>query len=224
MRFRERARWAWDRFTDLWTIKDIVWAVVVLTGAGTLITPLTIWAFSPISPADFLVLALLGGLISFGLSAYFAPRIRHVYHHSTSVQIGSARATGQAGTLDFADTPLPLKAEAASRDRSLKEAMAFATTKKWGERLWEMGEGAISTTGKELEKFHQLARDGKLRVWGKLDPWGVHNPIPAEYWSNHRVNFLSLFRSEADIENDSTPPPHYRDLMVSRADFEREWP
>lgn len=144
-------------------------------------------------------------------------------HHAT-VQLVGASATGRAGALDFAGTPITLRTEAASRDKSLREGLVYAVTRRWGDKLWDAPAGRISSTGDELEKFHQLARDGKLHVWGKLNAWGVHDPIPAEYWSKHRVRFLSLFNAEADIERDGSPAPHYRDLMVSSADFEREWP
>ena len=75
-----------------------------------------------------------------------------------------------------------------------------------------------------LIEFQQAARDGKLHVWGKPQNWGVFDPILPDYWSNHSVHFLDLFKEEVDIEAGNSPLPHYKDLRVSRAEFEALWP
>jgi hypothetical protein len=109
------------------------------------------------------------------------------------------------------------------RDSKLKEAITYAVTGVWDDNLWDGSDGRISRANEALVKFEQLARDAKLQIWGKLHSFGVYNPIPAEYWENHTVQYLSLFKDDAVIENEGTPPPHYLDLMVSRIQFEHVW-
>ena len=108
------------------------------------------------------------------------------------------------------------------RDTLLGDAVAYMVTGKFDRNAaWENEVGAISGMGAALEEFHQAARDGKLHVWGMPKMWGVHDPIPADYWSSHSVNFMALFREQADVETDGSPEPHYHDIRVSRAEFEK---
>ncbi len=78
-----------------------------------------------------------------------------------------------------------------------------------------------------LEGFHQKARDGALHVWGLTNPVGVYEPIEPEYWSNHYVDFLGLLReghTRTKAINQVVLGRIYSDIMVCRAEFEREWP
>lgn len=111
------------------------------------------------------------------------------------------------------------------RDTKLGDALAYIVTGAFDRKaVWENEGGAISGLGEALKQFEQAARDGKVQVWGKQENWGVFDPIPAEYWSNHSVHFLDLFREETDIEYNRSPLPHYKGLRVSRAEFEKQWP
>ncbi len=109
------------------------------------------------------------------------------------------------------------------RDTKLRSALSFVVRRDWdGTTLFQDISGSISAAGAALKQFEQLARDGKLATWGKVSSGSVYDPIPSDYWSNHTVEYLSLFKEEARVERDSTLPPHYVDLMVSKVQAE-DW-
>jgi hypothetical protein len=49
--------------------------------------------------------------------------------------------------------------------------------------------------------------------------------IPAGHWKDHNIAWFDLLRGTPRTENvsSSTPDP-YSEIMVSRAQFEKEWP
>ena len=111
------------------------------------------------------------------------------------------------------------------RDVILPEALAYAEFGEWGRSFFF----AVATTGnranEQLERFRQLAHDGCLSVWGKRSEGGVFQLIPKEHWLDHDVEWFDLLRGKGRSEKvtGSTPIP-YSELMVCKAEFEREWP
>ena len=206
----------WAVISNIWLAKDLAVWVLGPTLCVALIAPLAVWAFTPASPVDLLLVMIVGGVTTFALTAIFAPRL---HTHSATVQLAGVSATAAVGQL------APRSQQPFERDTSLGNALAYVVTGNFDRKaVWENESGAISAMGDALKQFEQYARDGKLHVWGKLDNWSVHDPIPAEYWSNHNVKFLDLFLEEANIEIGRSPLPHYKDLRVSKAEFETIWP
>ena len=117
-------------------------------------------------------------------------------------------------------------APAPSRDISLGDAFAYWCIGTWGEKLFDVvasGRGR----GDLIEKFRQLAFDGKLAVWGRVSRPDIHVPIPTEYWRNHGVDFLSAMRpdgTESQGQESSSDGERYYELMVCRAQVEKERP
>lgn len=75
-------------------------------------------------------------------------------------------------------------------------------------------------------KIRQIAYDGAIRVWGRRDAGGLYEEIPKEYWRDHNLNWFSLLRGEAETDGakNSLVKGAFKDLMVSRAEIEKEMP
>lgn len=74
-------------------------------------------------------------------------------------------------------------------------------------------------------RFRQMAHDGTLSVWGKRSENSVFQVIPKEHWLDHNVEWVDLLLGSARTENVMhTAPDPFLELMVSRAQFEKEWP
>lgn len=208
----DRAKAVWAAIGHIWLAKDIGTAIGLWTAIGVIAPPILLWLFTPASPFDLAAVAIIGGFIAFFLARHFAPKVLH--HHGTTIQLAELAADAVAGSPTIPD-----------RDVSLGDAIAYVVIGKFDRTaVWEDEGGAISRMGDALKQFEQAARDGKVRAWGKLENWSVYDPIPADYWSNHSVHFLDLFRDQADVEHGFSPPPHYKDLQVSRTEFEKVWP
>lgn len=90
--------------------------------------------------------------------------------------------------------------------------------------------------------LRQKARDGKIVVRGRLQPFGhlggtykPREPIPPDHWSKmdfdavryifaETSEFIAETQTEADHEHDRGNPDPYFDLVVSREAIQREWP
>jgi hypothetical protein len=75
-----------------------------------------------------------------------------------------------------------------------------------------------------LERFRQLAHDGTVTAWGKRRENGIFETIPRDHWTEHNIEWFDLLRGNARTENvmQTTPNP-FLEIMVCRAEFEREW-
>ena len=115
---------------------------------------------------------------------------------------------------------------APQRDVILPEALAYAEFKQWGRTFFEAASSAQNHANEQLEKFRQIAHDGALTVWGKRTEGGVFQIIPKEHWLDHNVEWFDLLRGKGRSEKvtGSEPPMPYSELMVCKAEFEREWP
>jgi hypothetical protein len=111
------------------------------------------------------------------------------------------------------------------RDVPLPEALAYAEYGEWGKRFVDAAASAKNQANEQLEHFRQLAHDGALTVWGRLTENGVFQLVPKEHWIDHHVEWFDLLRGNARTENvRHTHPEPFLELMVSKAEFEREWP
>lgn len=117
----------------------------------------------------------------------------------------------------------PLKVR---RDARLSEALMYVVKGAWGLEPMSDGGGALGALADAVRDFRQLALDGVLTVWGRTSPHDVWVPIQPKYWRDHEVHFLDLMRAETKTTkiNIASPESRFTDLMVSRAEFELEFP
>jgi hypothetical protein len=109
-----------------------------------------------------------------------------------------------------------------TRNCELSEAIMFGAAGKWG--LPPLGEQAsLEQIGEALAKFHQLASEGKIKAWGRAHPIAVFQPIPPAYWTDHAVDLLDLGNSSKAKPLHIMDGSERHDVMVCRANFQKEW-
>jgi hypothetical protein len=122
----------------------------------------------------------------------------------------------------LAATPQP------ARDKPLPEALAYAELGMWGASFMDAASSAANQANEHLERFRQLAHDNELTVWGKRSESGVFEKIPPTFWAENHVEWFDLLRGRARTESrrqrDSAHDHQFAELMVSSAEFEKEWP
>lgn len=117
------------------------------------------------------------------------------------------------------------EAPPAVRDSGLGEALAYAFFRKWGRKFVDAVGSEGSDANAELERFMQMAADSELTVWGRAKEGGVFIKIEPEVFQSCQLDWFALLRGEAQIEpRVAYMPPKWRDLMVSKAEFEHHWP
>jgi hypothetical protein len=115
------------------------------------------------------------------------------------------------------------------RDTALRQGLAFASYGDWQTDAFDqITKGEAHLFAAAIAQFRQLAADGKLSVWGKSGKSGlsgVFEPIPPEHWRVAWVDFLDALRENpsSKMANGEKGEP-FLDLMISRIEFEREWP
>lgn len=130
-----------------------------------------------------------------------------------------------------ADQPAPTGRQSEStsavrRDVTLSEALAFAELHQWGMRFIDAAGVADNRVVEHLERAVQLAADGELTLWGKLDGNGVWVKVPPEHWRDWDVEWFGLLRGEAysEARGITASLTSYSALMASRAEFESHFP
>lgn len=121
-----------------------------------------------------------------------------------------------------------LKAATPQRDKTLHDGLFYAS-----EGVWPVPEGGLALPSNSerysevLDELHQFARDGDITVWARPQRWqnsGVHEPIPREQWGIGAVDFLDTFNEECPMKRRENGYRIFVRLMVSSAEFERQWP
>jgi hypothetical protein len=115
------------------------------------------------------------------------------------------------------------------RDTPIAEAVCWTVLRRWGANFVNDGGGQLDRFVPAVDDMRQAARDGHVRVWGKINRSGVFELIDPTFWADHYKDHMSLFNPDPDAEtctacNHQRPLARYLDLMVSRAEIEREWP
>ena len=149
-----------------------------------------------------------------------------------------------AGLREFSD-PLAIKKEisvqskgtateshvedrAVDRDTPLREALAYAAFGDWSNRpIAEFESGDSDKIHKALQRFHQLASDGVLRVWGIQNGYNKTNvlvKIPPTHWGYAEVEYLDALREKPSSRSKVPGAIDYADIHVNRAEFEEHWP
>ena len=123
----------------------------------------------------------------------------------------------------------PAKEMPVERDAWLQDAVCYAVHRRWlgaDEKAFST-EAEMGKAGSIADEMRQLAFDGKFKVWGKASFVGVYEPIPPEFWAHHQIDFMRLVGDEAqNVKTERTGRDYriYRELMVSRAQTEAQWP
>ena len=111
------------------------------------------------------------------------------------------------------------------RNATLSEGLAFAALGEWGKTFYDAVIAGLVPSNEPLIQFRQLAHDGTLSAWGKRSENGIFQLIPNEHWVDHNVEWFDLMRGTARTENVThTTPDPFLEIMVSRVQFEKEWP
>jgi hypothetical protein len=118
------------------------------------------------------------------------------------------------------------------RDSPLGAGIAYACLGTWEgthelERLIKEEEATAT-----LKEFEQKAADGDLTVWGRdRDDDGhglwhtIHDRVPPSHWRTHWVEPASLMgRARTADRPPNEDNERFYDLMVSKREFEREFP
>lgn len=82
-KFIATTKWFWGRIADIWLAKDLFLLVIGGgTTVGAVVAPFAVWAFSPLSPFDVILLAVLGAVGAFVISTRLAKRfVPRAIHH-----------------------------------------------------------------------------------------------------------------------------------------------
>lgn len=139
--------------------------------------------------------------------------VRNIHHKELTVPVSTAVS------LDKVVTRAP------QRDATLAEGLAYAEFGDWGRTFFDAAAKAANHANEQLERFRQLAHDGTVTVWGKRRENGIFETIPRDHWTDHNIEWFDLLRGNARTENvmHTTPNP-FLEIMVSRTQFEKEWP
>ena len=134
--------------------------------------------------------------------------------------------------LFFLSQPEAPRAPKPRPDVWLRDAVFYCVLRKWlgdGEQL-ELKGAQHQQAADYLKEIRQLARNGDLIIWGKRWENSTHDPLPADYWAHHEVEYLELHRDSAqDVRTDSATPEgkdgdSYKSLRVNKWQFEQQWP
>jgi len=114
------------------------------------------------------------------------------------------------------------------RDAFLKEGLAYAASGEWGQKGFMDYAGQYQQMGEATDRFHQLAADGVISVWGKRTTraTSLFELIPPEHWHTHHLWWPDILTEDATTKpldgNDHTNS--FSHIMISKREFEREWP
>lgn len=117
------------------------------------------------------------------------------------------------------------------RDVWLLNAIHYVAFGSWQLKEWESLSGNIGKLSDASDKIRQRARDGDLPIWGSRSGSQVLNPIDAEFWAYHGIEWFSLLKGETEELTTELKEVGYRSLverqvrlMTSRTKVEELWP
>lgn len=145
---------------------------------------------------------------------------RHIHHKEMTDE------TKATASLDMAVHRAP------RGNAPLTEGLAYIYTGEWGGKILDLLASATLQDGDHTvlegvyRDFEQGAFDGRFGVWGKQENSDLLQPIPKEHWAEYRLDALHTGHDVARSENrkHDNDPGIWLDLMVCKAEFEREWP
>jgi hypothetical protein len=231
----------YDWLARIFFAKDLVLFVAGPTVVIAVTAPILVWFFTPASPIDLALVALLCGAVAFGLSWIFAPKVRHVHHHHATVQLQDISAKGVAigfERLESSKPPLPLVTSQYGSEEMLR--ILGAQGPDWPIRnifisLWPH---LNKDDGAAFEASAALVRDklstGELACWGRQIIGSDRTAligIPSDYWARAKLIPWLLDAGEAGkiwhsgpLKTNSPFQQEYADIQVNRAQAVAIWP
>ena len=136
--------------------------------------------------------------------------------------IGAKIVVSRPKTRDPVDRGTQAPSQTQIRDVGLGEAVAFLGLKVWGKRFIEAAGASDVDAASIYDAVLQAAADGLIPIWGKRTQQSVFEPIPREYWFDHRFDWFSLLRNDANSESSkyAFSGDRYLSLMTSRSAVE----
>jgi hypothetical protein len=124
--------------------------------------------------------------------------------------------------IHYLTTKKPKTEKTPKRDVGIGEAIAFMCFGKWGSRFSEAAGAPGVDTVSNYNALLQAAADGAIPVWGKKQNYGVHEPIPKEFWFNNDFEWFSTLRGDAHSQSKTSTfqGDRYLSLMTSRVAVE----
>lgn len=189
-------------------------------------------ANAPVQPLQW-TFALLMATILYGILLWRVWDVRNVHHKDLSIQTKPQSSFGLKVYSATAASP-------PERDVWLLDAIWRAHLGVW-EKPNEVAreaydEGFWNRLGVLIhEDIRQLAFDGKLPIWGKLNSTSLWTKIPNEFWDNHGVDWFEFRKGVPEnlvthvYGLGSLPPAHqvggtYVALMTSKSAVDTIWP
>jgi len=146
-----------------------------------------------------------------------------VTYYDLQLSLSGARDVIRQVAKECGKKPIVQPEKRVDRNVTLAEALGWAVYGEWGRPFQVPGISlhlGIGTDPKKiLARFTRLAREGKLTIWGKRDDPGYFEKIPKSHWKDNRLTIADIFGSIVASGDDP-----YRELMLNRADVQKEWP
>lgn len=171
-------------------------------------------------------IALVFVFAIYGLLLWKVWRPRHIHHVDPASE-----------QIKFGDSSEAQVVRAPTRDKSLTEAAIYAASGQWGfsggahPLATDANDPRIEMTNRAmgmLPEIQQKAYDGDITIWGRPhdDSAAPLQIIPSDHWSTHSLNELGIALGQSQTRHRIVlrMVDAFVDLMVSSAEFEREWP
>ena len=222
MRLGRRPKKIWDLFANFWTAKDILLAVAGTTTGGAIMSGLAVWAFSPMSPFDGVIVICVGATIAFFMALLIAPKMIAIpQRRRSSITMRAACTVSHVPS----DRSVSLTYMTAS------EVIRYLRD----ESIWGANKATeISPNGMRynvgLEAFGEFAHgasQGGVAALGRLDGHGAHIEIPASYWLSASLDMLETLNAVGKSRTAATVlngPSSYEDVRIALADVKAKWP
>lgn len=112
----------------------------------------------------------------------------------------------------------------------LREAVFYAVRGRWLSETEPAftEDGQFERSSDIVQGMRQLARDGRMTIWGKIWENSTFDPIPSEYWVIHRISLLSILNDQpSDTKTEKATyegiGPIYKELRANSTEIESIW-
>ena len=170
-----------------------------------------------------IVLAIFGVAAGGGVSALFALHPEWAGNLlGVFVALSALCVLGGVGLVAVGVTERPIRG-----DTPVSEGVAYVHFREWGRSVSADGGGLMEQINAGLDEVHEAAVNARVSVWGQEKSYGPRTKIDPRFWGFEEIDITRLMYPGA--QSRTTPDhngqqPTYVDLMISRAEFEREWP
>jgi hypothetical protein len=113
------------------------------------------------------------------------------------------------------------------RDVGVGDAIAYICYRDWAHNFSAAAGSRDVDVVDALQEFHQAASEDRVKIWGKPSRNAVFEPIQAEYWRRHQIEWFGLLKNSPTTEPTVSVADRgnrYEELMTSRTQVEEVWP